>query len=85
MNLLDALSFRNLHLFNSNVTKTQVTFCTKVHYKAMTNLNGTFKCARSRCKTCSFIHNVEKISEDQSDPLRSLITSRDPLPMSAIA
>ena len=22
----------------------------------------TFKCARSRCKTCSFIHNVEKIS-----------------------
>ena len=24
--------------------------------------SGTFKCARSRCKTCSFIHNVEKIS-----------------------
>ena len=23
---------------------------------------GTFKCARSRCKTCPFIHNVEKIS-----------------------
>ena len=24
--------------------------------------SGTFKCARSRCKTCSFVHNVEKIS-----------------------
>ena len=24
--------------------------------------SGTFKCARSRCKTCSFIHNVEKMS-----------------------
>ena len=24
--------------------------------------SGTFKCARSRCKTCSFIHNVQKIS-----------------------
>ena len=23
---------------------------------------GTFKCARARCKTCPFIHNVEKIS-----------------------
>ena len=23
---------------------------------------GTFKCARARCKTCSFIRNVEKIS-----------------------
>ena len=24
--------------------------------------SGTYKCARSRCKTCPFIHNVEKIS-----------------------
>ena len=24
--------------------------------------SGTFKCTRSRCKTCPFIHNVEKIS-----------------------
>ena len=24
--------------------------------------SGTIKCARSRCKTCPFIHNVEKIS-----------------------
>ena len=24
--------------------------------------SGTFKCARSRCKTCPFIHNVEKMS-----------------------
>ena len=23
---------------------------------------GTFKCTRSRCKTCPFIHNVEKMS-----------------------
>ena len=26
------------------------------------DLSGTFKCARSRCKTCPFIHNAEKIS-----------------------
>ena len=26
------------------------------------NQSGTFKCARSRCKTFSFIHNLEKIS-----------------------
>ena len=25
-------------------------------------IGQTFKCARSRCKTCPFIHNVEKIS-----------------------
>ena len=43
--------------------------------------SGAFKCTRSRCKTCSFIHNVEKIS-DPSDPLRSLITLRVPPPMS---
>ena len=24
--------------------------------------SGTFKCARSRCKTCPFFHNVEKMS-----------------------
>ena len=30
--------------------------------------SGTFKCARSRCKTCPFIHNVEKMSE----PKRSI-------------
>ena len=41
----------------------------------------TLKCARSRCKTCPFIHNVEKIS-DPRDPLRSLITVRVPPPMS---
>ena len=30
--------------------------------------SGTFKCALSRCKTCPFIHNVEKMSE----PKRSI-------------
>ena len=25
----------------------------------------TFKCARARCKTCPFIHNIEKISGPQ--------------------
>ena len=34
------------------------------------NQSGTFKCARSKCKTCSFIHNVEKTS----GPKRSIIT-----------
>ena len=43
--------------------------------------SGAFKCSRSRCKTCSFIHNVEKIL-DPRDPLRSLITLRVPPPMS---
>ena len=33
------------------------------------NQSGTFKCARSKCKTCSFIHNVEK----KSGPKRSII------------
>ena len=32
------LSFCNLHQFNSNVTKTQATFWTKVHFKPITNL-----------------------------------------------
>ena len=40
--------------------------------------SGTFKYARSRCKTCPFIHNVEKIS----GPKRSnKITLRVPPPM----
>ena len=35
--------------------------------------SGTFKCARSRCTTCPFIHNVEKMS----GPYRSIkITDR---------
>ena len=27
--------------------------------------SGTFKCARSRCKTCPFIHNVKEMSEPE--------------------
>ena len=30
--------------------------------------SGTFKCARSRCKTCSFIHNLDRISGHLRDP-----------------
>ena len=36
-------------------------FATPTHF-IHNDRSGTFKCARSRCKTCSFIHNVEKIS-----------------------
>ena len=54
----------------------------------------TLKCARSRCKTCSFIHNIQK-HRDPRDPLRSLITSlhstnlflfsRHPIPTNSVA
>ena len=44
----------------------------------------TFKCGRARYKTCPFIHYVEKTSR-LGVPLRLLITSRAPLPMSSIA
>ena len=43
------LSFCNLHQFNSNVTKTQATFWTKVHFKPITNLelsNALAQCAK---------------------------------------
>ena len=43
-----------------------------------------FKCARARCKTCPFVHNVEKISEPKRS-IRSPITSRAPPPMSSTA
>ena len=33
-----ALSFRNPHLFHSNLTKTEATFKSGVHFKPMTNL-----------------------------------------------
>ena len=45
---------------------------------------GTFKCARSRYKTCLFIVNTSKIS-DLSDLLRSPIVSHVPPQMSFIA
>ena len=48
---------------------------------------GTFKCVRSRCKTCPFILNTSKISgyRDLSDLLRSPIVSHVPPQMSFIA
>ena len=41
--------------------------CTSVHYKP-NEQPGTFKCARSRCKTCLFILNTSQIS----GPMRSV-------------
>ena len=41
---------------------------------------GAIKCARARCKTCLFIHSMEKIS-GPSDLSRLLITLRIPPPM----
>lgn len=50
-----ALRSRKLHVFHSNATKTWTPFWSKVQ-------PGTFKCARTPCKTCPFIHDVEKIT-----------------------
>ena len=33
-----------------------------MHSKRVNNLELSSKCARARCKTCSFIYNVEKLS-----------------------
>ena len=62
-----ALSFRNPHLFHSNVTKNIGNFLVRSSFQT-NDQPGTFKCTRSRCKTCPFIHNVEKMSE----PKRSI-------------
>ena len=44
---------------------------------------GTLKYTRTRCKICSFIHNVERNVGTQAIYLQ--IISRAPLPMSSIA
>ena len=61
------LSFRNPLLFHSNVKKNTGNFLVKSSFQT-NDQSGTFKCARSQCKTCSFIHNEEEISE----PKRSI-------------
>ena len=67
-----AESFRNLHLFHSNATKNVGNFLVRSALKTHEQ-PGTFKCARSRCKTCLFIVNTSKIS----GPKRSVtITDR---------
>ena len=55
------------------MTKIQVTFWSS-------DQPGAIKCARARCKTCLFIHSMEKIS-GPSDLLRLLITLRIPPPI----
>ena len=42
--------------------KNRYNFLVRSSFQTKTNLKGTFKCAHSRCKTCPFIHNIEKIS-----------------------
>ena len=65
-------SFRNLHKFHSNATKNIGNFLVRSALKT-NEQPGTFKCARSRCKTCPFILNTSKIS----GPKRSVkITDR---------
>ena len=49
------LSFCNLHQFNSNVTKTQATFWTKVHFKPITNLELSNALAQYAKLVLSFI------------------------------
>ena len=55
-------SFLYHHLFHSNATKTQAcNFLVRSAFKSE-NQPGTFKCTRTRCKTCPFISNMVKIS-----------------------
>ena len=74
-----ALSFRNPHLFHSNVTKTQATFQSGVHFKPVTNLELSNALAHDAKLVLSFITQIEY--RDPRDPLRSLITLRVPPPM----
>ena len=50
-----ALSFRNPHLFHSNVTKTKATFWSEVHFKPMTNLELSNALAHDAKLVLSFI------------------------------
>ena len=56
-----ALSFRNPPLVSFKRDKNVGNFLVRSSFQT-NDQSGTFKCARSRCKTCPFIHNVEKIS-----------------------
>ena len=56
-----ALSFRNPPLVSFKRDHNIGNFLVRSSFQT-SDQSGTFKCARSRCKTCSFIHNVEKIS-----------------------
>ena len=69
------LSLCNLYLFHKFLLKSS-------RFKT-NDQPGTFRCARSRCKTCPFLQNRRKC-RDPRDPLRSLITSRAPSTMSSI-
>ena len=56
-----ALSFRNPPLVSFKRDKNVGNFLVRSSFQA-NDQSGTFKYARSRCKTCPFIHNVEEIS-----------------------
>ena len=56
-----ALSFRNPPLVSFKRDKNVGNFLVRSSFQT-NDQSGTFKCARSRCKTCPFIHNAEKIS-----------------------
>ena len=57
---------------HSNATKNVGNFLVRSTFKTIEK-PGTFKCARSRCKTCPFVQNADKIS----GPKRSVkITDR---------
>ena len=58
------LSFRNPLLFHSNVKKNTGNFLVKSSFQT-NDQSGTFKCARSQCKTCSFIHNEEELGTQE--------------------
>ena len=56
-----ALSFRNPPLVSFKRDHNIGNFLVRSSFQT-SDQSETFKCARSRCKTCSFIHNVDRIS-----------------------
>ena len=55
------VSFLNLHWCHSNVTKNIGNFLVRSSFQTI-DQPGTFQYARSRCKSCPFIHNDKKMS-----------------------
>ena len=74
------LSFRNLQLFHSSATKIEANFWSEVHYKQITNPELSNAITHDVVRVLSLI-TLRKYG-DSNDPLRPLITSHAPPPMS---
>ena len=69
--------FLQQHLFHSSATKKKNigSFLFRSAFKS-DNQPGTFKCKRTRCKTCPFL--TQSRSQDPIDPLKLLTTLHGP-------